>query len=331
MIVLGIETSCDETAAAVCKDGEVLSSVVASQEDHAKYGGVVPEVASRMHEKLLMDTVETALSRASIAKFDLQGIAVTRGPGLMGALLTGVSFSRGLAMGLKIPLLGLNHMEAHIFANFIAYPELEFPFICLLVSGGHTQIWKVDGLDDYSLMGETRDDAAGEAFDKGARILGLGYPGGIEIEKAAEGGDSAAVSFPRAFSKTDLIEFSFSGLKTSLLRYVENLGGKVPEDQMPDVAASYQRAIVDSLLSKLQLAIDKTGTGTALIGGGVAANMELREKAGKLFPNCNILYPDIDLCTDNAAMIAFLGEIYLRDGKSSEHSLCVVPNLKLSD
>jgi N6-L-threonylcarbamoyladenine synthase len=331
MIVLGIETSCDETAAAVCEDGKLLSSVVASQEDHAKYGGVVPEVASRMHEKLLMGTVETALSRASVTKKNLHGIAVTRGPGLMGALLTGISFSRGLALGLKIPFLGLNHMEAHIFANFITFPELEFPFICLLVSGGHTQIWKVGGLGNYDLMGETRDDAAGEAFDKGARILGLDYPGGIEIEKAARGGDSTAINFPRAFSKTDSIEFSFSGLKTSLLRYVENLGGEVPRDQMPDVAASYQSAIVDSLLSKLQLAVDRTEIGTALIGGGVAANRKLRERAGNLFPDCKILYPDIDLCTDNAAMVAFLGEIYLREGKSSINSHCVVPNLRLSD
>jgi N6-L-threonylcarbamoyladenine synthase len=180
-------------------------------------------------------------------------------------------------------------------------------------------------------MGETRDDAAGEAFDKGARILGLDYPGGIEIEKAARGGDSTAINFPRAFSKTDSIEFSFSGLKTSLLRYVENLGGEVPRDQMPDVAASYQSAIVDSLLSKLQLAVDRTEIGTALIGGGVAANRKLRERAGNLFPDCKILYPDIDLCTDNAAMVAFLGEIYLREGKSSINSHCVVPNLRLSD
>jgi N6-L-threonylcarbamoyladenine synthase len=180
-------------------------------------------------------------------------------------------------------------------------------------------------------MGETRDDAAGEAFDKGARILGLGYPGGIEIEKAARGGDSTVVNFPRAFFKTDSIEFSFSGLKTSLLRYVENLGGEVPRDHMPDVAASYQSAIVESLLSKLRLAVDRTGIGTALIGGGVAANRKLRERAGNLFSDCKILYPDIDFCTDNAAMVAFLGEIYLREGKSSINSHCVVPNLRLSD
>ena len=330
MIVLGIETSCDETAAAVCKDGTVLSSVVASQEDHARYGGVVPEIASRSHERLLLETVNEALSRSSVKKNDLDGIAVTRGPGLMGALLTGVSFTHGLALGLNIPSIGLNHMEAHIFANFIAYPELQFPFLCLLVSGGHTQIWKVEELGEYELLGETRDDAAGEAFDKGARILGLGYPGGIEIEKAAQGGNPEAVAFPRALSKTDVVEFSFSGLKTSLLRYVEMRGRTLLKAELSDVAASYQYAIVDVLLSKLWLAIDKTQIKTALIGGGVAANKLLRKKAEKDFPNSTILYPELALCTDNAAMIAFLGEIYLERGDQTGNTHSVVPNLRLS-
>ena len=330
MIVLGIETSCDETAAAVCKDGAVLSSVVASQEDHARYGGVVPEIASRSHERLLLETVNEALSRSSVSKDDLDGIAVTRGPGLMGALLTGVSFTHGMALGLNIPSIGLNHMEAHIFANFIAYPELQFPFLCLLVSGGHTQIWKVERLGDYELIGETRDDAAGEAFDKGARILGLGYPGGVEIEKAAQGGNPDAVTFPRAFSRTDEVEFSFSGLKTALLRFVELRGGTLPRSELADVAASYQHAIVDVLLSKLRLAIDKTEVSTALVGGGVAANSLLRKKAEADFSDCTILYPEIALCTDNAAMIAFLGEIYLMRENKVGHTHSVVPNLRLS-
>lgn len=331
MTVLGIETSCDETAAAVCQDGGILSSIVASQEDHALFGGVVPEVASRMHERLLTTTVEEALDRASVSRHEVEGVAATRGPGLMGALLTGVSFSRGLALGWDIPFLGINHMEAHIFANFIAYPELEFPFICLLVSGGHTQIWEVEGLGLYKLLGETRDDAAGEAFDKGARILGLGYPGGVEIEKAARGGDPEAVEFPRALSGTDAIEFSFSGLKTALLRHVENLGADTVRDVLPDLAASYQQAIVDVLLSKLRLAIDRTGIRTALIGGGVAANETLRGMASHMFPDCRILYPEIELCTDNAAMIAFLGEIYLNRGELLEDAHRIVPNLRLSD
>ncbi len=330
MIVLGIETSCDETAAAVCKDGTVLSSVVASQRDHAPYGGVVPEIASRSHERLLLETVNEALSQSSLTKNDLNGIAVTRGPGLMGALLTGVSFTQGLALGLNIPSIGLNHMEAHIFANFIAYPELQFPFLCLLVSGGHTQIWKVEELGEYELIGETRDDAAGEAFDKGARILGLGYPGGIEIEKVARGGNPHAVAFPRALLNTDAVEFSFSGLKTSLLRYVEMNGGTLPKSALSDVAASYEYAIVDVLLSKLSLAIDKTQIKTALIGGGVAANKLLRKKAEEDFPDSTILYPELALCTDNAAMIAFLGEIYLERGNQTGNTHSVIPNLRLS-
>ena len=330
MIILGIETSCDETAAAVCKDGEILSSVVASQEQHALYGGVVPEIASRAHERLILKTVQEAINRSPFNKTELQGVAVTRGPGLMGSLLTGVSFARGLSLGLKVPFIGINHMEAHIFANFIAYPELQFPFLCLLVSGGHTQIWKVEAVGRYELIGETRDDAAGEAFDKGARILGLGYPGGVAIEKAAIGGDKEAVNFPRAFFQSNTVEFSFSGLKTSLLRYVELNDGELSQKMLSDIAASYQFAIVDILLSKLRLAIDKTKIRVALIGGGVAANKLLREKADKDFLDSKILYPNIELCTDNAAMIAFLGEIYLKKKLHRFDSYQVIPNLRLS-
>ncbi len=330
MIVLGIETSCDETAAAVCKDGEILSSVVASQEQHALYGGVVPEIASRAHERLILKTVQEAINRSPFNKSELQGVAVTRGPGLMGSLLTGVSFARGLSLGLKVPFIGINHMEAHIFANFIAYPELQFPFLCLLVSGGHTQIWKVEAVGKYELIGETRDDAAGEAFDKGARILGLGYPGGVAIEKAAIGGDKEAVNFPRAFFQSNTVEFSFSGLKTSLLRYVELNDGELSQKMLRDIAASYQFAIVDILLSKLRLAIDKTKIRVALIGGGVAANKLLREKADKDFIDSKILYPNIELCTDNAAMIAFLGEIYFKKKLHRFDSYQVIPNLRLS-
>ncbi|MBF88926.1 MAG: tRNA (adenosine(37)-N6)-threonylcarbamoyltransferase complex transferase subunit TsaD [Candidatus Marinimicrobia bacterium] len=330
MIILGIETSCDETAAAVCKDGEILSSVIASQEQHSMYGGVVPEIASRAHERLILKTVEEAINRSSYNKGQLEGIAVTRGPGLMGSLLTGVSFARGLSLGLKIPFIGINHMEAHIFANFIAYPKLKFPFLCLLVSGGHTQIWKVEEIGEYELIGETRDDAAGEAFDKGARILGLGYPGGIAIEKAAIGGNKEAVNFPRAFFQSNLVEFSFSGLKTALQRHVELIDGKLTTEMLCDIAASYQFAIVDILLSKLRLAIDMTKINVALIGGGVAANKLLREKAKRDFNDSKILYPNIELCTDNAAMIAFLGEIYLDQKLSHFETHKVIPNLRLS-
>ncbi|MFQ6675781.1 MAG: tRNA (adenosine(37)-N6)-threonylcarbamoyltransferase complex transferase subunit TsaD [Fidelibacterota bacterium] len=330
MTVLGIETSCDETAAAVSRGGDILASIVSSQTIHSRYGGVVPEVASREHEKLLAPVVEAALSDADIALTDLDGVAVTRGPGLMGPLLTGVSFAQGLAKGMDIPCLGINHIEAHIFANFIAWPRLGYPFLCLLVSGGHTQIWKVDGLGRYQLLGETRDDAAGEAFDKGARILGLGFPGGPAIEKAARGGNEDAVVFPQAFLKSPAIEFSFSGLKTALLDHVRRLGAPPLGQRLSDVAASYQKAIVSVLLSKLKQAVDRTGIGTAVIAGGVAANGRLRFLARELLPDSTVLYPEQSLCTDNGAMVAFLGEKYLEKSPGKRPvDLTVVPNLRL--
>lgn len=330
MTVLGIETSCDETASAVCRDGTILSSVISSQTIHAEYGGVVPEIASREHEKYMISIVESALERANIGKETVDAIAVTRGPGLMGALLTGVSFAKGLAQGLDIPCLGVNHIEAHIFANFIAYPELNYPFLCLLVSGGHTQIWEVRGLGDYKLLGETRDDAAGEAFDKGARILGLGFPGGPAIERAAHGGNEKAIEFPQAFLKSDTIEFSFSGLKTALLYYVKEISGTVTGTQLSDVAASYQQAIIDVLLSKLRQAIHQTGIQSAVIAGGVAANKKLRQHAEVKIHDCTVLFPTSSLCTDNAAMVAFLGEKYLLRGGATGTNLAVVPNLRLA-
>ncbi|MFQ6673200.1 MAG: tRNA (adenosine(37)-N6)-threonylcarbamoyltransferase complex transferase subunit TsaD [Fidelibacterota bacterium] len=330
MTVLGIETSCDETAAAICRHGDIVSSVISSQEIHTAYGGVVPELASREHDRYLTSTVRAALRKANVMREELDAVAVTRGPGLMGALLTGVSFARGLAKGLGIQCLGIDHIEAHILANFIGYPELKYPFLCLLVSGGHTQIWRVNGLGEYGLLGETRDDAAGEAFDKGARILGLGYPGGPAIERAAGGGDEDAVDFPQAFSRTDIIEFSFSGLKTALLTYVKGVGSPLTGKSLADVAASYQKAIVAILLSKLKLSVDRTGITTAAIAGGVAANRTLRSNARSVLSACTVLYPEPSLCTDNAAMVAFLGEKYLRDAPEKMKQLAVVPNLRLS-
>ncbi|MCK4903411.1 MAG: tRNA (adenosine(37)-N6)-threonylcarbamoyltransferase complex transferase subunit TsaD, partial [Candidatus Marinimicrobia bacterium] len=213
MIVLGIETSCDETAASVCVDGKIVSSVISSQEIHEEFGGVVPELASREHEYLLNTIVNRSLEKVDFDYHDLDGIAVTQGPGLAGTLLTGICFAKGLSQGLSIPIIAINHLEAHIFANFIADPELEFPFICLLVSGGHTQLWLIENINEYKLLGETLDDAAGEAFDKGARILKLGYPGGPVIEKSAERGKPNAIKFPRGLIKSDSFDFSFSGLK----------------------------------------------------------------------------------------------------------------------
>lgn len=326
MIVLGIETSCDETAVAISKDYNILHSEVSTQTIHRKYGGVVPEIASREHEKLLNDMIHYTLSKVKILKSEIDGIAVTQGPGLAGTLITGISFAKGLASGLKCDIIGVNHLEAHIFANFLADPNLEYPFICLLVSGGHTQIWLVKGLRDYKLMGETRDDAAGEAFDKGARILGLGYPGGPEIEMLSRKGDEKSIVFPKALMQNKNLEFSFSGIKTSLLYYIESHEVLCKED----VAASYQAAIIDTLITKLKWAMDKTNCKTCVIAGGVAANKRLRKFVKQTIKNEKVIFPKLSLCTDNAAMIAYLGELYLRRGYSSEIDFPVLPNMKLA-
>lgn len=329
MNVLGIETSCDDTAAAICCDGQILSTLVSSQLIHSDYGGVVPELASREHERLLNTLVQDALREAHLTLQNLEGIAVTRGPGLAGTLLTGVCFAKGLAQGLNIPMIGINHLEAHIFANFLADPALEFPFLCLLVSGGHTQIWEVHGLGDYKMLGETRDDAAGEAFDKGSRILGMGYPGGPAIEKLARGGNESAVDFPKAFINKDTIEFSFSGLKTALLYYMQAYEKSPDGVSREDIAASYQSAIIEVLIGKLAQAVDKSGVQTCVIAGGVAANQRLRQEVKNKLSNYRVIYPDLPLCTDNAAMVAFLGEQYLSRGKFSNANFSIAPNLKL--
>jgi len=326
LIVLGIETSCDETAVAVGRDGQIISSQISTQTIHQKFGGVVPEIASREHEKLLNDMVSATLKVAGMSKNDLEGIAVTQGPGLGGTLITGVCFAKGLALGLGLPIIGVNHLEAHIFANFLADPALKFPFVCLLVSGGHTQLWHVKNLNDYSLMGESRDDAAGEAFDKGARILGLGYPGGPEVEKLAMDGNPEAVKFPRALMQKKNLEFSFSGLKTSLLYYMD----RQKNANLNDVAASYQNAIIDVLITKLKWTMDITNCDTCVIAGGVAANKSLRHGVDSILSTKKVIFPELALCTDNAAMIAYLGEIYLARGQESPLDFPVLPNLKLA-
>lgn len=326
MIVLGIETSCDETATAVCRDGVIISSHIRSQSIHEKYGGVIPEIASREHEKFLNEMVFDTLNDCGISKKELEGIAVTQGPGLSGTLITGVCFAKGLALGLGLPIIGVNHLEAHIFANFLADPALEFPFICLLVSGGHTQLWHVKNFNDYQLMGESRDDAAGEAFDKGARILGLSYPGGPEIEKLAKGGKPNAIRFPRAMMKKNNLEFSFSGLKTSLLYYMD----EHKNANLKDVAASYQLAIIDVLITKLKWALENTHCHTCVIAGGVAANLLLRDFSLTKLSGKKVIFPDLDLCTDNAAMIAYLGELYLSKGIKSTIDFPILPNMKMA-
>ena len=329
MIVLGIESSCDETAAAICRNGKILSSVVSSQLIHSKFGGVIPEIASREHEKLLNQLVHESLEESGIKKDEIDAIAVTVGPGLAGTLLTGISFAKGLALGLDIPVLPVNHLEAHIFANFLADPSLEYPFVCLLVSGGHTQLWLIEKMNHYTLLGETRDDAAGEAFDKGARIFGLSYPGGPLIEEEAKGGNPKAHHFPRGLMGKESLEFSFSGLKTSLLNFMDNFQ-ESDSVKKRDIIASYQKAIIDTLVEKMKRAIQKTNVKTCVIAGGVAANKSLRETLESSLPTIRILFPDLSYCTDNAAMISYLGELKANAGESWSIDFGVKPNLKLA-
>ena len=331
MIVLGIETSCDETAAAVCENGSIKSNIVSQQVLHSKFGGVVPEIASREHDFLLNQVVDQAISDAKIDLNQLNAIAVTQGPGLSGTLLTGISFAKGLAIALNIPIIPVNHLEGHIYANFLAKPDLQFPFLCLLVSGGHTQIWNIIDIDNYILLGETRDDAAGEAFDKGARIFGLGYPGGPLIEKKAKLGKSDKVDFPRILLGSGNLEFSFSGLKTSLLYYMDTFEETV-DIKLNDVIASYQMAIIDTLSEKIRRAILKTKSKRCVIAGGVAANQSLRKKIKIINPKTEFVFPDLNFCTDNAAMISYLGEIKMKSSlkeKFQDFSFSAIPNLKL--
>ena len=295
MIVLGIESSCDETSAAIIKDGHLLSNVVLSQEIHKEFGGVVPEYASREHEAQITNVIQLAILRAEISKTDLDAIAVTYGAGLMGALLVGLNVAKGMAIALDIPFLGVNHLEGHLFANMIDNPNMAYPFLCMLVSGGHTQIWQVDSFGQYTLHANTVDDAAGEAFDKGARVLGLGYPGGPQIQKAAEGGDSKAFNFPRPRLKKSKFDFSFSGLKTAILYKTQKFSKSEKQQQLSNLSASFQEAIVDTLLEKLILVQAESGLTKISIAGGVAANSRFREKAFKLAKeqSLNIHFPKL--------------------------------------
>jgi N6-L-threonylcarbamoyladenine synthase len=308
--ILGIETSCDETAAAVVGDGAIVASnVVASQINiHRQYGGVVPEVASRQHLEKVTDVVSAALARAGLGFADLSGIAVTAGPGLIGALLVGVATAKAYAYALKIPLLAVHHLEAHLCANFLSYPELEPPLIALIVSGGHTSLVLVREHLAYETLGATRDDAAGEAFDKVARLLGLPYPGGPNLEAMASGGDPRAIAFPRAWLGENSLEFSFSGLKTAVQNYLKHNNTARPED----VAASFQAAVADVLVEKTLTAARVAGVGQIALAGGVAANSAIRSlllsRAEQQGLTCFI--PPKGLCTDNAAMVACAGYYY---------------------
>ena len=332
MIVLGIETSCDETSAAVIHDGFLLSNVVLSQEIHREFGGVVPEIASREHEEKLTSIIQLALDRASVSKSDLDAIAVTYGAGLMGALLVGLNVAKGLAIGLNIPFIGVNHMEGHLYANMIDNPHMDYPFLCMLVSGGHTQIWRVDSFGEYTIFSNTVDDAAGEAFDKGARILGLKYPGGPEIQRESIGGNPSAFAFPRPTLKRSELDFSFSGLKTSILYTCKKMTSDELANNRSDIAASYQEAIIDTLLQKLRKVYLKTNINKISVAGGVAANSRFREKAKEMSQqlSLDIHFPKMELCTDNAAMIAMAGYERLQIGESSPLELAVIPNLSLA-
>ena len=309
MNILGIESSCDDTSASVLTEDGILSNVIASQSIHIKYGGVVPELASRAHQKTISSTVEQALKEAKMTLDQIDAIAVTQGPGLMGSLLVGLCFAKGLALSKGIPLIGVNHMDAHIYANFIDEAP-KFPFICLTVSGGHTQLVHVTAPFQHEILGKTRDDAAGEAFDKIGKIFGLPYPAGPIMDSHAKNGDVKFHKFPQALVNEGL-DFSFSGLKTSALYYVQDKGNDWIEENLDDLCASVSEAITEVLIKKLRRAIKFTEVKTIVLAGGVSANSMLRFKANELAKELNVAMhiPHISYCTDNAAMIAITGRM----------------------
>ena len=332
--ILAIESSCDETSAAVVVNGrEVLSNIIASQIDtHKKYGGVVPEVASRMHIEAISGVVQEALDEANITLDKIDAIGVTYGPGLVGALLVGLQFAKGLALSIKKTLVGVNHIEGHICANYIQHKELKPPFVSLVVSGGHTFIVHVKNYGDYEVIGQTRDDAAGEAYDKVARALGLGYPGGPKIDKLAKEGNPKAIVFPKANFHEETLDFSFSGVKSAVLNYLNKCKMQNIEVNKADVAASFQYAVINVLKENVLLTCKKRNIKTIAIAGGVASNSSLREilinEASKR--GIEVLFPAPILCTDNAAMIGSAAYFKFINGEISDLNLNAKPNLKLN-
>ncbi|WP_297376771.1 tRNA (adenosine(37)-N6)-threonylcarbamoyltransferase complex transferase subunit TsaD [uncultured Helcococcus sp.] len=333
MITLGIESSCDETAVSVIEDGrKILSNTVFSQiKTHAKYGGVVPEIASREHLQAINYVVRESLKDAGITFEDIDLIAVTMGPGLVGALLVGMSYAKGLALALDKPLIGVNHMEGHVAANYLAHHDLEPPFASLIVSGGHTYLVDVTSYTDYKVIGQTRDDAAGEAFDKVSRVLGLGYPGGPAIQNAAEKGNPQAIDFPRVMLEKDSYDFSFSGLKTSVTNYLHNQKQKDLEIDIYDTAASFQEAVLDVLVEKSVRLVKELGRDKFVLSGGVAANKPLRERLEKEMSELGVktYFPPLSLSTDNAAMIACAGYYNYKEFGPDDLDINVYPNLGL--
>jgi len=331
--ILGIETSCDETSAAVVKNGrEVLSNIIASQiELHREYGGVVPEIASRKHIEVISPVIEEAMAEASKKFEDLDAIGVTCGPGLVGALLVGVSAAKGLAYGQELPLVGVHHIEGHICANYIAHEELKPPFLCLVVSGGHSHIIMVEDYGKYRIIGQTRDDAAGEAYDKVARTLGLDYPGGPAIDALAKDGDKNWVEFPRGYIDGHPYDFSFSGLKTAVINYIHNMEQRGESYRIADVAASFQKAVVDVLVDRTIMAARNLGVRKLALAGGVSANSALRAKFRQRcqYEGIRLYYPPIELCTDNGAMIGSAAYFDFIQGKTAGLTLNAYPNFPI--
>ena len=335
--ILGIESSCDDTSAAIICDGKVLSNIVANQEIHAKYGGVVPELASRAHQQHIVPVVHQAIEQAGIKKENIDAIAFTKGPGLMGSLLVGTSFAKSLAIGLNIPLIDVNHMQAHILAHFIKEKNSNFPpfpFICLTISGGHTQIVKVTDYFSFEVLGETIDDAVGEAFDKSAKILGLPYPGGPLVDKYAQLGDPDKFSFTKP--KVGDLDFSFSGLKTGILYFIQKnvkINPTFIEDNLYDICASIQHTIVEILMQKLKNTVKKTGIKHVAIAGGVSANSEIRKRlqlANKHW-GWTTYIPKFEYTTDNAAMIAITGYLKYKEKKYADISVKAEARLNVSE
>jgi N6-L-threonylcarbamoyladenine synthase len=331
MRVLGIETSCDETSAAVVNQNEILSNIIATQAIHQNFGGVVPEFASRAHIQLLNPIIKEALKKSNTSMSKIDGIAVTYGPGLAGSLLVGLCVAKGLCIRHKIPLMGVNHIEGHILALFSNQRNIAYPFICLVASGGHTLFVFCPKHLEFKIIGQTIDDAAGEAFDKVSKILQLGYPGGPAIESTAETGDENSIKFPIGLDKKDNINFSFSGLKTAVLYYAQSLKNAELVRQLPNIAASFQNTVIESLLSKSLNAVQLYKCKSFIIAGGVARNKSLRKKFQAAMDQSDIEFyvPEPELCTDNAAMIARAGQLHLELGQNSPLDLDIVPNLTI--